>query len=366
VLVVDDDGGAGVDYQELLPAIAASQDGDIILLRAGYYDGGGQVGEINGRSLTIVGEGLPVLYLHRINIGDVNSGQHIVMRGIETQLTQLNVVNCSGGVWLEEMNIGPGLNGATGGGTVDCTDCTNVVVTRSGIVGSSGTLFTFAGSAIRCENSSVSVWDSTLTGGFGDDAPTHGGNRPGGSAVVVESGSTYLADCDVIGGDGGPGQGTPGGHGALLLGGDLLHMATTFTGGQGSPDGQALNNFAGQAQQIPDTPRHLSVSAPNRYGSNVSVTVEGLPLDYVLLPHSLMVSHQYLPNGNGPFLIDPAGLFNASLGLLPASGQLNLNLTTPVIPGLDGLTIFVQGLFVDPSGLHVSSPTATIFLDPQF
>ena len=39
VLVVDDDGGAGVDFTHLQDAIEAAGEGDLVLIRDGHYPG---------------------------------------------------------------------------------------------------------------------------------------------------------------------------------------------------------------------------------------------------------------------------------------------------------------------------------------
>ena len=53
VHIVDDDGGAGVAFTEIQPAVDAAAPGDVIIVRAGSYDGF----KVLGKPLEILGEG---------------------------------------------------------------------------------------------------------------------------------------------------------------------------------------------------------------------------------------------------------------------------------------------------------------------
>src|SRR5262245_50864538 len=53
VWVVDDNGGPGVDFTDIPPAIAAAADGDILLVKAGSYSHF----TLSGKGLRILGEG---------------------------------------------------------------------------------------------------------------------------------------------------------------------------------------------------------------------------------------------------------------------------------------------------------------------
>src|SRR5262245_7795451 len=53
VWVVDDSGGPGVDFTDIQPAIGTAQDGDVILVHAGYYNHF----TVDGKGLRILGDG---------------------------------------------------------------------------------------------------------------------------------------------------------------------------------------------------------------------------------------------------------------------------------------------------------------------
>ena len=234
-------------------------------------------------------------------------------------------------------------------------------MTGCDIVGPPGSIFTDAGQALRSVDSTVSVWRSTLTGGVGEGS-SHGSDLPGGHGIVTLGGSLYLCDSEVRGGDGGS---MPGGCG-LVLGGLTRVLDSTFRGGPGRPRGSDVCDWGGTLENIDADPRALTMSAPNRYGSPMTVLFEGLPSDLVLLPHNLDPAYAYVPGGHGPFVIDPNGLLNFRIGILPASGRLQLQLNTPTLPGFEGLPFYSQGWFFDPTGLTLSAPTCTVLIDPQF
>ena len=55
VLVVDDDGGAGVAFTDLQPAIDAASSGDTLLIKAGVY-GVGSTTTISGKALNLIAD----------------------------------------------------------------------------------------------------------------------------------------------------------------------------------------------------------------------------------------------------------------------------------------------------------------------
>ena len=71
-------------------------------------------------------------------------------------------------------------------------------------------------------------------------------------------------------------------------------------------------------------------------------------------------------SNRGVFLIDPVRLLNFRIGFLPGSGVRSLTVTTPDLPGIEGLPFFAQGWFFGADGLTHSSANATVLLDPSY
>ena len=166
---------------------------------------------------------------------------------------------------------------------------------------------------------------------------------------------------------GGVGNGADGGHGVILRDSEFKELASTFTGGDGNPDGGDLTLYGdNEVEHLEGEPRSHSVTSPNRYGDTISLTFVGNSGDLVIYSHSFACAGEYMPLAKGTFVIDPSAMFNATIGILPGSGVLELKLTTPSLPGFEGLPIFGQPWFIDLEGANLGTPSCTTLLDPQF
>ena len=104
VLVVDDDGGAGVDHTSLQAAIDAAGATDTILVKSGSY---GAIA-IDGKTVTMVADGEPVTSSGASTISNLAAGQKVVLRGVSfsnTFGTALTLDANVGPVWLESISV---------------------------------------------------------------------------------------------------------------------------------------------------------------------------------------------------------------------------------------------------------------------
>ena len=86
VIVVDDNGGLGVDFQTIHEAVANAQEGDTILVKAGVYDynDGPTTIDIVGTSLSIIAEldqDVQISFL-TVKVRDLASNQKVTLRGL--------------------------------------------------------------------------------------------------------------------------------------------------------------------------------------------------------------------------------------------------------------------------------------------
>jgi hypothetical protein len=93
--IVDDNGGAGVQFTDIPPAIAAAQPGDVLLVAAGNYSA-----FILDKGLTIIGYSEPSVQGLAEVVG-VQAGQRAALIGLRP--TALHVDGCAGSVVLQDL-----------------------------------------------------------------------------------------------------------------------------------------------------------------------------------------------------------------------------------------------------------------------
>lgn len=224
--VIDDDGGPGVDFTDIAPAIAAASPGDVLLVRAGHYSGFTLT-----KGLSIFGESGVIVGLdtHGFPTGDpvvanLPNGQVAVLSNFQFfSQGHMRITSCTGTVIVQHV---------TGGGfqAITSRDVRLLSVSAHGfylsdVVGAP--TFSFDGAGLEARRSRVEVVQSTMIGAEGwgfDDYPGDRGSP--GVAVAgpgLDTGAlVHLALTSSLGGNGGIGSGTPGGFGGIgvLVGGD--------------------------------------------------------------------------------------------------------------------------------------------------
>ncbi|MFY9341180.1 MAG: hypothetical protein WAT39_01740 [Planctomycetota bacterium] len=173
IWIVDAASGPGAHFTDLPPAIAAAQDGDTILVRAGTYS----AVTITGKALAIRGAGAANTIVRSAVIGNVPGPGHLLLAG---------------------MRFGAGVPVVAGMPGVSITGPGQVVVLDCSLSGASlsGTPFTSAGPGLQVD----------------------------GGAIV------HAVRCSCVGGDA-AGAFSIGGQGASVSASKLVAGACTFSGG---------------------------------------------------------------------------------------------------------------------------------------
>ena len=395
VRVVDDDGGVGVDFLEIRDAVAAANDGDLVLVRAGTY----LDFIIDGKSLTVAADvgARPIVTMYlpynpRIEIKDLQPGQEVYLRGlrfvgsfvhfsIPFPEPSIRVRDCGGEVWIEDcLFASPALTMPT---AIDIANGAAVNITRCDVTctASSGTAFSGEfGFAIDALASNVTIYDSYLEGGPGSGAGflTSTG---GGHGVKVDQGSLFVAGSTLVGGDGVSipiaGVATNGGNALDVHGGATVHIRDTVlqAGASADPGGGAPSSnpgveialVSGSVTNVTSDGRSLVIDSPVRLGEEIVQTFTGTPGDLVYVMFSTGQSPgAYVPAWHGALVIDFSAVSGHVVGTIGPSGVLEgrSQVVSPLASGFQLVTAqasFVNGVL----GGNLSSPsTLLLLIDP--
>lgn len=401
VLVVDDDGGPGVDFADIQLAVNAAADGATILVHGGHYDGftvlgkGLQVVAAEGANVAIEGGG--------ISVRQVPGGSHVLLRrlmALSSDEEGLAVLHCQGEVVVEECAF----HGSAGqGGWSDPhhhpdghpavrVESATAVLLRCLARGGDGADYVLSlvdrgdgapGLLVRA--GSAVVHAGIYTGGAGgdvddDDSAWPGGQ--GGDAIrLVDGAAVHAAGAELRGGDGGLGgydfdgftgifhcaDGGDGGSGIAEGGGPAQAAALDVAvdpgiGGLGylCPAGDPGVPFDVSALTlIPEQALDFRMPGPVQESGTLVLELAG-PVDAaVLLAFAPAPAAYGLPPLAGPALVSPAGLAVVALGALPASPfALSFPLSLD-LPAGTALTLFAQAVYLAPSGAVVPGAAAT-------
>lgn len=357
--VVDDDGGAEVDFTGLQEAIDAAAEGDTLLVRPGSYTAPPafppQPLTIAGKSLTIVGDaGRPVVATNLV-VSGLGASQTLVLRGLDFVDTGLEATSCAGVLWIEDADFS-GQNFSSTPVPIALDDCAAVHLNRVSAEGIRQIPSSYP--ALVATDSSVHLYDCALVGGDGyviisDGAP----------AASVSGGYLFASGTSFDGGDSGCG-----GSGIVLFGAsplaellDCTPTAGTPASCSGSPFGQPVLATTGTAIVLPDSARSFSVDAPVRAGQSTTLAFAGEPLDLVFLDFSLAPGSLVAPALSGVLQPSVVGLRVRFLGVLPASGQLLVPVTIQPL-GVPVVTLSMQGAFFTQGGTFVLSGGSELVL----
>lgn len=401
--VVDDGGGAGVDFTSIQDAIDAASSGDVVLVNDGNY---AELLTIQGKALSVVADvGASVdisgsaLFLENGNAGilieDLTPTQSVVLRGLTVRASggfepghQVLVRNNAGPVWIEDCEIrNPSVSSGHDGLTA--SNSSDLTIVRTTITPSSAGSCAMpgqapCGNALVATSASVHVFDSVLRGGDNSSLPVFS-EFVGGVGALVTGDRLYASGSTLQGGDGAAlfstncfanagGDGlflTGGGGTAVLLDTSTLGGAGATDGAGGCPDGDAGSDTTVLGSDTLDvlsgTARHYTVGSPLREGEDVQLTFTGQPGDLVYLGVNSGPQGYgfYLPSLRGVVLtigftapvitlegtIDGSGVLNVTIpgGPITVSGAFDSYVTQPLFAG-GGLTVG------DPSQLLILQP----------
>lgn len=406
VIVVD--AGGGGDFVNVSSAVAASVDGDIIVVRSGDYRVQDLFGiGISGRAITLIGEGATRPLVNQITIQSLSSGESCVVRGFDFSASPFapTVVGVScqsnaGDVMIEDCSIlGP--SGAQvafgavidGGPGVTAVNSHLVVLTRCVVAGGRGIDAagginqhgsTRGGPGVFVSQSSVTASDCDLQGGRGGDGPPALANsNRGGHGVHALSGTVRMAGCAVAGGRGGDslspnvnGAGT-GGDGLVVAGqAHAESFASTFIAGVGGVTTNAIAAASGVAQNLFAPSSHVviastaartfALSSPVVPGQNVQVTFGGVPGEAVFVLPGFGVGHVTIFGTIGWLAVKPPYVIPFSIGTVGPGGTTSYGVPAPPLaqPTLEGEVFLFQSVFVNPNETVIGPSSAFVLRAP--
>lgn len=397
VLIVDPAGTHG--FAQIWSAVAAAQDGDLILVRSGTYAGF----DLVGRSLTVRGDvNAEVLVDGGVTIVGTPADGAVVLADLRiVGADAVTFVAGENGLWLSG-NAGYvrvqdcALAGGTGASTTStqggkpggdgCTieDSPRVVLANCSLAGGYGggdpfttTLGGVGGHGLRTRTSSVALYDCQVFGGGGGAADYFPGQvgGPGGPACEVIDFGIFASNTTFRGGWGGGGHnGGAGGDGLVVQAGaqaQLLGCTTTagLGGNQGEfgegPDGQGTSG-GGLINALPGEPRVFGAPTLGQDGKTITVSVTGEPGDAIWIVPGQAPAHVPALAASGVWLVQrPVFLTKAPLAVLDDSGQatvqLPLGALTAATPSRE---LFLQGFARGADGqLVLGSPGHVSVLD---
>ncbi|MEM7310509.1 MAG: hypothetical protein AAF682_27790 [Planctomycetota bacterium] len=417
VWIVDDDGGAGVDFTDLPAAVDAAQSGDTILVQDGEYS----AFAISGKGLNVIADtGQAPSIGGGVAVQGLAADQVVLLRGLEVA----NVPGAGGGegldlrinqgaVWLEDCTFtgADGFNdgsfslevaaGKTGANVEQCAD---VVFTRCTLTGGKGAdiLQFFAdssgvgGRGLSVADSTVACWQTSLSGGKagsdldGSEFPTT--SKTGGDGARLASGLLFLSGSQVTGGQGGAADyffkgiafctsGGAGGAGLALDGGEVRPLDSSFAGGpggtasalvtiagcSGGTAGAQIEFNGGLNTPLAGTTKGLQVPAPFRAQVADSIVYEGEAGDAVFLLVGPPDEIAFLDPIAGALALGltPVTLF---AGVVPASGVLTQAASFQAVPGgASSQLLGTQAVFVSATGnITAGASSGAVLLAPGF
>lgn len=418
VHVVDPQGGSG--EAQLVAALAAAQEGDVILLRAGDYSRNPPAGyTFVNRGFSIVGDDplgveLPGLVVTK---SSVSNTYPLVLRRLNIQ--GLHQTGYGSGIWItghapyviEDCVIrgAAGIHPSAGSGStvpllggqgLRFDNANQMAFIRCKVLGGAGAssiVDPISGAVLRASRGgdAVNSWKSPFIAHqtvfiAGDGGSNWLGNAAGqapsdhsggyGISIVGSHGSPELHGCSVNGGSNGVllgvGLGTCG-HGATLaLESPMLRRDTTFAAGTpiaGGQPGAAIYN-PGNLVIItyPAKSRSIEIDACVREGQAGQWTVSGSPGDFAIafVSTNSIPNIHFTPHYQGVWHLHPypnPNILTLPLGTLPASGVGTWTMHAPSMPvGVDAQRIFVQLGILSQDGATLEGLSCGILLDASF
>lgn len=371
--IVDDDGGVGVHFTDLPPAIAAAVDGDVILVKPGAYNGFTSI----GKAVKVLGEP-GVLVAGPIAIAQTPSTSVAALTDVALAPgALLTIVNCQGPVLVQRVDAS-----LSGGFNTDLRcfelhtagffsqDHGRTEVVRSLSVGSNGASGLHPTPGTPGYRVTLGTLHLALSSGRGGDGgnlspqqnPSDSAER-GGDGVVAHSSFLLIAGVSTdqfVGGKGGVdlyqggqgpwcGDGGDGISGAPAGGQSSVWWSsvTPVAGAAGSNGvcGPGVSVTVGAIAVSPADPT-LDLLGTATPGQSVTFRVRGQPG----APAKLYLGRKPVLVADGLAQVEKLTqhLRTVDLGTLPASGEADYSLTIPNLA--PGFTICAQAeVFVQPA-----------------
>jgi len=401
VHVVDANAGPGHDFVQIHEAIAASVDGDTILVRGGGYE----PFTVDGKSLAITREeGVDARVVGgSVTVRNLAPAQSVVIRGLRNVPAAeegLVVEDCEGTVWFEECRWVGGSGKPAFSGARLLRAERAIFVHGVGLGGrGSGSLSDYSGatggSGIHAESTNVYAWEMGLEGRRGGAGYGFAGSGGSGLYADTEPGITiFVAASRLVGQDGGMSDGDydfwcrcticgypgDGGDGITIEGpkttnvivrdnaylpgaGGLTQAIFDCNPGEDGEDVGTKNPNTPVIEYAAGVPR-FSSSNPTREGQPLDLQSIGAPGDLVALLLATAPSAAWIDPWLGALgLLPPVSLL--ALGEVPASGTLATSFPAPALPPhLQAAVLFAQPVHLGADGtVELSTPSALFLLD---
>ena len=359
--IVNQSGGAGVDFTDIQPAVDAASDGDTILIQQGFSTYGSFT--IDGKALVVTEDVLSDVRTFVATVKNLASHQSVTLRGFDP--FSVNLDANQGPILLEDVGqftilggflCGFGF-GPAGSSTqrLLITSCDAVVLSRCIIGGALG-----LAPGITVQSSTVHMYEVETKG----STPSGLGSSKGGAGVLVvdsflfASGSTFLGGCGqsgdsfpfcASGGDGGVG---------LAESNSVVHLLEVkLEGGAGGPGGLCAPGspglpFSGFFSLVAGNARDYTITAVASGGSTAAIHYEGVSGDLVLSVIALDLAPLFLVQHAGTLVVAiPPILITHGIA---SGGTLDTTVPLPPLPpGLEALPIYAQGAAISPVGAAV-------------
>ena len=400
VLVVDGSSGPGSDFDNVTDAIAAAVPGEIVLVRPGTYN---EPTLFLNKPLSLIADGGTVTLGGELVVSGVGVGEQTLVHGLildvqtGTQAAALTITGCLGRVTVQDCTVlGTELAGANPGDAMSVESSAAVALTRLTLrTRAVGTQSDPARPALSILDSTVALHACDLEGSVGAAGSGDAGvpGRSGGAALRasgVSPSNVLVASSTLAGGSGGAGGVGPisplacsnGGSGGEAIQVDaalgvVTTLDSTILGGAGgsSPSTSCADGMggvpsvviAGSLDLAGPSGRTIFVTPIAREGEQLTLTLKGLPGEFVVLAYSL---------DSGPAAYDPMlvgalhigqSFFNRLAGFVPLSGMAAWSVTLLDL-GIEGFVMYSQAFHIDINLMTVSasSPSATALLDVSF
>lgn len=259
IFVVDDDGGAGVDYTDIQAAIDGANHGDVVIVNPGNY-----AGFVLDRGLTLLGaeaSDTSVITSHA-TISNVPNPRRAILTGF--RMESLSVTGSSGHVILDSLVIQPT---SAIGAALSVGNCADVRVYESTVRATHNIPSITSGNGVQVVASRFEAINSSFTGGSGSDSGCSSNAGHGGTGLWSSNSSklaVFQTDClggrggdapdfceweDPSGGNGGDGLYLRGSSSALLAGPDTIGI-TEGDGGYGDCFPFCFDGWAGDGMTV--------------------------------------------------------------------------------------------------------------------
>ncbi len=404
VWTVDMDGFG--HWTSIQDAVDAAADGDTLLIRSPIearlrYDGF----TIDGKSLTVRGEGRPTLFTGPVSIENLDLGQSVTLIGLDMNRR----LSASGNGYTPQVATGPGLCVTDSRGAVRVQSCfmegsagirlwaglqltraLDVTLVKCSVLGAIGpSLVEEGGNGLQCVSSRLAAFESGFLGGVGHSGwgSYHAFAGDGGIGATLSGRSfAWFGGCEITGGVGGLAECTiyycqehsgDGGIGLTVQAGSVcIESASTIFGGPGGPYAGTGSSYVmgstgvasvGSYVSAPQSHRSLQSADAARVDAPLRFSIEGVPGESVRLALAEGGGLRYIGADRGLLLCSdylPAQAF-AYVGVIPLGGVLEVTVPPPFASGPGAAdpgfakTIFAQ-VALDGAGgaLRMSSPCA--------